>query len=210
MNKLEVIPAFPVIEHINRDEIEIASVMFAEIFKNDLFYLTILRKNKDFARILQQYFKIAISLSVANKHAFQVNSYLGGALFFPPGTTKISILRQLILLPKMLHMFPEGQFFKTLYALNDLQNEQPNEPHFYLCIFGRKDCLSSQHQGIGRAVLTPTLNLCDQLGFSCYAEFTSEKSAELGEQLGFNIIKEKKFLYSKNLILRLGIRPPRV
>lgn len=80
-----------IVKSIDANEIEIASMMFAEIFKEDPFYLMILREDKNFLNALQQYFKIAMTISVPHKQAFKVNSFLGGALFFPPTAIRVSL-----------------------------------------------------------------------------------------------------------------------
>jgi GNAT superfamily N-acetyltransferase len=57
---------------------------------------------------------------------------------------------------------------------------------------------SRQGQGLGSALLHPTLERCDREGLPAYLEASSERSAALYERLGFKIKRE----------LRVGASPP--
>jgi GNAT superfamily N-acetyltransferase len=57
---------------------------------------------------------------------------------------------------------------------------------------------SRQGQGLGSALLRPTLERCDREGLPAYLEASSERSAALYERLGFRITRE----------LRIGGSPP--
>jgi GNAT superfamily N-acetyltransferase len=55
-----------------------------------------------------------------------------------------------------------------------------------------------QGQGVGSALLRPTLERCDREGLPAYLEASSERSAALYERLGFGIRR----------VLRVGAGPP--
>jgi GNAT superfamily N-acetyltransferase len=57
------------------------------------------------------------------------------------------------------------------------------EPHFYLRIVGvRRAC---QGQGLGSALMQPTLQRADSAGLPAYIEASTQRSAALYERLGF-------------------------
>jgi GNAT superfamily N-acetyltransferase len=57
------------------------------------------------------------------------------------------------------------------------------EPHFYVRIVGVRT--SRQGQGIGSALMRPTLQRADSAGLPTYIEASSQRSAALYERLGF-------------------------
>ena len=57
------------------------------------------------------------------------------------------------------------------------------EPHFYVRTVGVRTAL--QGQGVGSALMQPTLEKADSAGLPAYIEASSERSAALYERLGF-------------------------
>lgn len=57
------------------------------------------------------------------------------------------------------------------------------EPHYYIRTLGV--ATRFQGQGLGTALLRPTLDRCDREGLPAYLEASSERSAALYERLGF-------------------------
>lgn len=58
------------------------------------------------------------------------------------------------------------------------------EPHYYY-VRTLGVATRFQRQGLGTALLRPTLDRCDQEGVPAYLEASSERSAALYERLGF-------------------------
>jgi GNAT superfamily N-acetyltransferase len=69
-------------------------------------------------------------------------------------------------------------------------------PHYYVRDVGVLP--SRQGQGLGSALLRPTLERCDREGLPAYLEASSERNAALYERLGFRVTRE----------LRVGGSPP--
>jgi ribosomal protein S18 acetylase RimI-like enzyme len=65
------------------------------------------------------------------------------------------------------------------------------EPHYYIRYVGV--ATRFQGQGLGTALLRPTLDRCDQEGLPAYLEASSERSAALYERLGFVHLGERRF-----------------
>jgi GNAT superfamily N-acetyltransferase len=80
------------------------------------------------------------------------------------------------------------------------------EPHYYVRDVGVLP--EMQGQGLGGALMRPTLERCDQDGLPAYLEASSERSAALYERLGFQLIRELRVGGSP--ALRLMVRPPRL
>jgi ribosomal protein S18 acetylase RimI-like enzyme len=64
-----------------------------------------------------------------------------------------------------------------------MYEHHPTEPHYYIRCVGVRPGL--QGQGLGSALMRPTLERCDSDGVPAYLEASSERSAALYERLGF-------------------------
>jgi GNAT superfamily N-acetyltransferase len=64
-----------------------------------------------------------------------------------------------------------------------MQERHLREPHFYVRTVGVRTAL--QGQGVGSALMQPTLGRADSAGVPTYIEASSERSATLYERLGF-------------------------
>src|SRR5690349_21017521 len=64
-----------------------------------------------------------------------------------------------------------------------IREHHPTEPHYYIRWVGVRPGL--QRQGLGSALMRPTLERCDTEEVPAYLEASSERSAALYERLGF-------------------------
>lgn len=64
-----------------------------------------------------------------------------------------------------------------------MEERHLREPHFYIRTVGVRTAL--QGQGLGSALMQPTLERADSAGLPTYIEASSERSAALYERLGF-------------------------
>jgi GNAT superfamily N-acetyltransferase len=64
-----------------------------------------------------------------------------------------------------------------------MEERHLREPHFYVRTVGVRTAL--QGQGVGSALMRPTLERADSAGLPTYIEASSERSAALYERLGF-------------------------
>ncbi|HEX3872931.1 MAG TPA: GNAT family N-acetyltransferase [Solirubrobacteraceae bacterium] len=64
-----------------------------------------------------------------------------------------------------------------------MEERHPREPHFYVRTVGVRTAV--QGQGVGSALMRPTLERADSAGLPTYIEASSQRSAALYERLGF-------------------------
>jgi GNAT superfamily N-acetyltransferase len=64
-----------------------------------------------------------------------------------------------------------------------MEERHLREPHFYVRIVGVRTAL--QGQGVGTALMQPTLQRADAAGLPTYIEASTQRSAALYERLGF-------------------------
>lgn len=70
------------------------------------------------------------------------------------------------------------------------ERDHLREPHYYIRYVGV--ATGFQGQGLGTALLRPTLDRCDREGVPAYLEASSERSAALYERLGFVHLGERR------------------
>ena len=75
------------------------------------------------------------------------------------------------------------QLPRAIRVQRAMQEHHPTEPHYYIRCVGVRPGL--QGQGLGSALMRPTLERCDSDGVPAYLEASSERSAALYERLGF-------------------------
>jgi GNAT superfamily N-acetyltransferase len=68
-------------------------------------------------------------------------------------------------------------------AQRAMEKRHPREPHVYIRAIGVRP--ASQGQGLGSALMQPTLEKADSAGLPTYLEASTERSAALYERLGF-------------------------
>jgi len=118
----------------------------------------------------------------------------GAALWCPPGTWKLSLAKQLSLLPAYLKVCRLSRMPVVLPRIQAVQNLHPPFPHFYLFALGVMP--SSQGRGLGSALLRHVLAKCDEQRLPAYLEASTAKSRDLYMRHGFRVIRE--FLLDKD------------
>ena len=72
--------------------------------------------------------------------------------------------------------------------MSALKKNHPKEPHWYLAGLGTDPV--HQRTGVGTALVTPKLEVCDREGLPAYLESSSEGSKRLYLRHGFEVTQE--------------------
>jgi ribosomal protein S18 acetylase RimI-like enzyme len=107
---------------------------------------------------------------------------VGGCLVLPPGRWHMPAAADGRTALRWLRAFGM-QLPRAIRTQRTLQEHHPAEPHYYIRSVGVRPEL--QGQGLGTALIRPTLDRCDSEDVSAYLEASSERSAALYERLGF-------------------------
>jgi RimJ/RimL family protein N-acetyltransferase len=127
----------------------------------------------------------------------------GAALCMPPGAWQLPPLVARARAPAFARAFGRRLPIATgLQGAMELKHHR--RPHWYVLAVGVRP--EHQGQGLGSALLAPTLERCDRERLPAYLEASSERSAALYERLGFEHQRELRFAGSPPLWLML--RPP--
>lgn len=106
----------------------------------------------------------------------------GACVELPTDGWHMQVSVQLRVAVKLLRVFGRRMGAATTLSA-ELEKRHPTEPHYYIAYVGVAP--SAQGQGLGTALMGPTLERCDKEGLPAYLEASSERNAKLYERLGF-------------------------
>lgn len=153
---------------------------------------------------LRRFFTIELRhMGFARGTVWTCDGSRGAAICMPPGNwhmpTRVTIAQG----PAFWRAFGRRLPLATaLQARLELHHER--RPHWYILAVGVRP--DYQGQGLGTALLSPTLARCDRDGLPAYLEASSERSVVLYERLGFKHLGELRVSGSPPLWRML--RPP--
>ena len=110
----------------------------------------------------------------------------GAVVTLPPGAWKMSnsmTLTQALMWARALGR----RMMLSAGVQRALEERHLREPHFYVRLVGVRTAL--QGNGLGSALMQPTLQQADSAGLPAYIEASTERSAALYERLGFRHIE---------------------
>jgi GNAT superfamily N-acetyltransferase len=108
------------------------------------------------------------------------------AVWAPPDQWRVSLGRQLRLLPRYVAIASIRWAPSRLLAFNHIESHHPKEPpHWYLPTLGTDP--DRQGHGLGSALLTERLDRCDAQGLPAYLESSKERNVPFYERHGFAV-----------------------
>jgi len=112
---------------------------------------------------------------------------VGAAVWELPGQWKLGLWDQLRLLPRLATTY-RRHTPRLVQAIDALESEHPEEPHYYLPFVGVVP--EWQGRGIGAALMRPVLERCDRERVAAYLEASTPRNRALYERHGFVVTKE--------------------
>ena len=117
-------------------------------------------------------------------HCYTTNGVVGGALWVPPGTWRLGVVEQVVLLPGMVRVFGRG-LGRAQRGLTVMESGHPTMPHYYLDSLGVEP--EWQGKGLGSALMQPVLERCDAEQMPAYLNAGSAGSRDLYLRHGFEV-----------------------
>jgi GNAT superfamily N-acetyltransferase len=172
------------------------STALAAAFEEDPVFSWLLPKeNRRFARLVR-FFELELRHVVLPAgRVWTAAQGIGASLELPPGAWRMPLGAQVAHGPAFVRALGP-HLPRAMAMLTVIERRHVREPHYYIPYVGVAP--DAQGQGLGTALLRPTLERCDHEGLPAYLEATSERNAALYERLGFRPRGE----------LRLGTSPP--
>ncbi|HZO58677.1 MAG TPA: GNAT family N-acetyltransferase [Solirubrobacterales bacterium] len=120
-------------------------------------------------------------------YCYTTSDVVGGALWVPPGTWRLGVVDQVVLLPGMVRVFGRG-LARAQRGLTVMESGHPKTPHYYLDSLGVEP--EWQGKGLGSALMLPVLERCDIERMPAYLNAGSARSRDLYLRHGFEVTEE--------------------
>ena len=166
-------------------DLEMAISCLTVAFDGDPVLNWMLRADSSREGAFQVFFRTLFELALPHGEILVANEGAGFALWYPPGKSRISLLKQIILLPRMVQAGGLRRLGRILKVLAAFEREHPKEENFYLSAIGTHP--EQQRKGIGSRLLRPVLEHCDREGLGAYLENTSEENLVFYRRHGFTV-----------------------
>ncbi|MGA9876775.1 MAG: GNAT family N-acetyltransferase [Solirubrobacteraceae bacterium] len=192
--------AYPGLRKATMDDLPRLKAVLAEAFYEDPVFAWLIPNDAKRRARLRRYFAIELRyFALARGRVWSTDDLTGAALSTPPGVWRVPTHATLM----------EGAAFgvhvpRAARLGATMEWRHIRERHYYVRDIGVHP--DGQGQGLGSALMRPTLDRCDREGLPAYIEASSERSAALYERLGFKLTSELRVAGSPPL--RLMLRPP--
>ena len=166
------------------------SEAFAAAFQDDPLMGWIYRDGERRRRLLPKAFTFFLSRwFLRHGETYMHADGVGGAVWCPPGTWRITNAEMVRGTPAMLWKTGGYGFARGARIFNTIEKEHPHDPpHWYLAILGTEP--GSQSKGVGSTMLSPVLERCDTEGLPAYLESSNPRNVPFYARHGFVTTKE--------------------
>lgn len=154
-------------------------------FQENEIWMWLLPRDRRRARVeRRQYRSVVKHVFVPRKSAWMTREGTGAALWFPPGTKKLTPKETAA---EALPFLPEGlfQLGKLTRLDTAIKAKWPVEPHWYLSVLSVSP--ESQGKGHGSALIRPGLKMADQQGVGAWLETQRQSNIGFYERFGFEM-----------------------
>jgi len=164
----------------------------ARAFDDDPILNWLVRKDNKRKQGMKRMFHACISdLCLPHDSVLVADDLSGGALWYPPETYKLSLIKQLLLGPKMIPVVGFNGLLRLALAMDISGRQHPKESHYYLEFIGViPECRGT---GAGAALITPILDICDRDKCGAFLISSKEINIPFYRRFGF-AVQEKIFL----------------
>ena len=160
----------------------------ARAFLDDPVMVWLFPKESSRAGKLERMFAAQMTRIILPKDSlYTTDEHQGGALWEPPGTSKLGLWQLFRLLPAFGSIFG-SRVPAVVKLLTTIDAKHPVEPSWYLFTLGTDPAF--QGQGVGRALMEPVLTHCDTEGLPAYLESSKEANIAYYERSGFKVTGE--------------------
>jgi GNAT superfamily N-acetyltransferase len=176
--------AIPQVRPATEGDHEAAAEALALAFADDPAWAHLLPDPGTRAERLLTFFTAEIeNLTPEYRQVWITEDSSGAAIWARPGSWRVPLLRTLRPARQMTAVFG-SRLPLAIWTLLRIERHHPSTPgHWYLNYLG----VEPRHQGrgIGGALLTPMLELCDREGVPAHLESSTERNRALYERNGF-------------------------
>lgn len=162
------------------------AVSLARAFDDDPVINWLARKDNKRVQGIQSLFRSCIAdLCLRHEHVFTTEDVSGGSLWYPPGASEISFIRQLCMANKMIHFVGWTGLLRLAMAQDMSHKKHPREKNYYLQFIGVAP--GHRGRGTGAALIKPIMEICDTEKCGAYVESSKEINLGFYRRFGFEI-----------------------
>jgi ribosomal protein S18 acetylase RimI-like enzyme len=172
-----------------RDAPEVAAVV-ARAFEDDpLFEWLLPDASTRLAKSTAMYGALFPRMFGIKFYEFSTTADLAGvAIWAGPEKWEPPTMAMLGAMPKLLRNVGLGAATKLMSAMSLIKKHHPKEPHWYLS--GLATDPPHQRTGVGTALITPKLEVCDREHLPAYLETQKAINVPYYERFGFRVTEE--------------------
>ncbi|MBJ7472995.1 MAG: GNAT family N-acetyltransferase [Solirubrobacteraceae bacterium] len=168
---------------IQRRERAAVATMLAEAFRDDELSRWIYADHASRMRWVRADFRLRLAQHAPDRQSFVTDDLSGAAVWATPGHWKGHTRGQLRALPALWRVIVNQERIGPIQR--ELDRRHPAVPHLYLALLGV--AAGRRREGIGGALLAPTLVEADERRLPAYVEAGSTEAAEFYGRLGFDL-----------------------
>jgi len=179
----------PIVRPLRTRELSNASRLLAAAFADDPFIAHFLRDRRRRTLALPRFFRAALHelAGAGSVLGLEADGALAGvAAWAPPEVEPLGRRSRLLARLASLQvraLFPRAAP-RLLAGFAKLGESHPRQPHWYLAFVGIDP--RQQRRGLGRTLLTPTLEHADKTATACYLETPFPNTRAFYRRLGFH------------------------
>ncbi len=180
-------PAVPQVHLVRPADVPAAAASLVRAFHDDpmLAYMFPDPRTRD--RALLRFFKLQLRKTYMKRGlAYTTEDCRSTALWMPPRSGPPPMRDVIAQLPMLLILGRRAGAALRLVQLVDAHH--PKTPHYYLGGLGTDP--ASQRKGLGSAVMSPVLEICDREGLAAYLESSKESNLAFYRHHGFELTGE--------------------
>lgn len=178
-------PAFRThrIHQVRRADRPAVAAMLAQAFRDDPLSRWIYRDHPRRLRWVRADFRLRLAQHATDGLTFMTDDGSGAAVWAAPGAWKGHATGQLRTLAALVRVARNHERIGAIQR--ELDRRHPAPSHLYLALLGVAE--HRRHEGIGGALLAPTLVHADERALPCYVEAGSASAAAFYGTLGFDL-----------------------
>ncbi len=182
------------IQPLKRRQLGQAAKTLTQAFLTDPMWTAVLPDDRTRERLMRPMWRALLRYTNVFGEVRTTDDAAGAACWLAPNATKTTTLRMIragMGLPFAVMRFPRPERFRFLQAMSfidGLHARHMPDPHWYLWALGVEP--ARQRQGIGTALLRPTLARADGEARPCYLETQVPGNVSFYEALGFRVVEE--------------------
>jgi len=179
-------PAAP--RMLGRHEFDAAAGALARAFHDDPLIGYFFPDEAQRTKIGPLFFRGALRLAHPEGSTYTTGETpLGGALWMPPGKSKVPMGRLLrVMIPDLPRYGLRGAR-RLLAVVDELEKKHPKQPHWYLMVLGVEP--ARQGQGLGGVLMSEVLARADAERSDAYLETNKAVNVPFYERHGFEVVE---------------------